>query len=69
MKILKISSDINTLPDQNNDDFNGLDIDRSSDIVCPFCREKDFDLEGLKTHLVHGDCEVYNKVKTVERLF
>jgi hypothetical protein len=27
--------------------------------VCPFCGEDGFDLTGLKSHLQHGDCEVY----------
>jgi len=29
-------------------------------IQCPFCHEKDFDLIGLKIHLKHDWCEVYN---------
>lgn len=39
---------------------------------CPFCKEDDFDLEGLKVHLVHGDCEEYEKIdifKLRPRLF
>jgi hypothetical protein len=30
------------------------------DIICPFCGEKDFDLVGLKIHIVMGWCDVYN---------
>jgi hypothetical protein len=37
--------------------------------MCPFCKDTDFDLAGLKTHLEHGDCEVYNKTETYQRLF
>lgn len=32
-----------------------------SNIVCPFCLTGDFDLIGLKSHLEHGDCDVYNR--------
>lgn len=28
--------------------------------TCPFCGEKDFDLLGLKNHLIRGWCDVYN---------
>jgi hypothetical protein len=28
---------------------------------CPFCKEKDFDLIGLKHHFEKGHCEVYNE--------
>ena len=38
-------------------------------IKCPFCGEDDFDLEGLKGHLEHGDCDVYNKTTIQTRLF
>ena len=33
----------------------------SSDIICPFCKQEDFDLEGLKMHLEMGWCEVFNE--------
>jgi hypothetical protein len=36
-------------------------------IVCPFCKENDFDLGGLKTHLEHGDCQPYNTTETYRR--
>ncbi len=29
-------------------------------IECPFCGEKDFDLIGLKYHLVIGYCHIFN---------
>jgi len=38
-------------------------------VICPFCKESDFDLIGLKTHLEHGDCEIYNNTETRTRLF
>lgn len=28
-------------------------------ITCPFCGENDFDLVGLKAHLLNGDCESF----------
>jgi hypothetical protein len=28
-------------------------------LVCPFCGENDFDLIGLKAHLLNGDCEAF----------
>lgn len=32
-------------------------------IVCPFCNEDDFDLIGLKLHLLRW-CDAYNEVDT-----
>ena len=31
----------------------------SKSVVCPFCGEDDFDLIGLKAHLMRGWCEVF----------
>ena len=28
---------------------------------CPFCKEEDFDLIGLKHHFGSGYCDVFNK--------
>ena len=36
---------------------------------CPFCGEDDFDLVGLKSHLVHGDCDEFNKTENIKRIF
>lgn len=36
------------------------------DVTCQFCGETEFDLPGLKSHLLEGDCE---KFEAVERLF
>lgn len=33
-------------------------------IECPFCGQKDFDLVGLKGHLLNGACEEYNHTET-----
>jgi hypothetical protein len=41
-------------------------INTSSDIVCPFCNEKDFDLIGLKHHLEMGRCYIYNNVISLQ---
>ena len=45
------------------------DKDVDEDVVCPFCKELGFDLVGLKSHLTHGDCEVFNNLETIARLF
>lgn len=38
----------------------------SSDLVtCPFCKESDFDLIGLKYHLQQGHCDMYNEIRTM----
>lgn len=29
--------------------------------ICPFCEEGDYDLEGLKLHLMSGQCEPFNQ--------
>lgn len=33
-------------------------------IQCPFCKETDFDLMGLKLHLEMKWCEPYNEIRT-----
>lgn len=35
-------------------------------IQCPFCKETDFDLIGLKHHYESGYCEEFNKTLTIE---
>lgn len=32
-------------------------------VTCPFCKEKDFDLYGLQSHLERMWCDVYGKVE------
>ena len=48
MNIIKLAQDIDT--------------SKIEYLVCPFCKELDFDMEGLKSHLEHGDCEIYNSL-------
>lgn len=48
-------------------EFNKV-IGIKTDISCPFCDERGFDLVGLKGHLSYGDCEVYNNTETPSRL-
>jgi hypothetical protein len=38
------------------------------DISCPFCKDTGFDLAGLKSHLLKGDCVVFNNTANFERL-
>lgn len=38
-------------------------------ISCPFCKEDDFDLIGLKGHLINGYCEEFNVIKVRTSLF
>jgi hypothetical protein len=33
------------------------------DVQCPFCKEKGFDLPGLKRHFVSGWCPVYEQTE------
>jgi len=40
-----------------------------SDITCPFCGESGFDKAGLKNHLEHGDCDKYNNIEALNRMF
>jgi hypothetical protein len=45
-------------------------VDMSPDsLICPFCGENGFDLAGLKGHLMNGDCEKFNAVECVKRIF
>jgi len=46
-----------------------LETHRNRLVTCPFCDEEDFDLVGLKSHLVNGDCEEFNKVPLPNRVF
>lgn len=38
------------------------------DIKCSFCNEDDFDLIGLKSHLIQ-DCEIFENTKIVKKMF
>ena len=39
------------------------------EVTCPFCGETGFDKTGLKSHLEHGDCDKYNNLEGLNRLF
>jgi endogenous inhibitor of DNA gyrase (YacG/DUF329 family) len=45
------------------------EVDENQSVNCPFCGMADFDLVGLKSHLVHGDCENFDSIKNVIRIF
>jgi len=36
---------------------------KPEEIKCPFCGEDDFDLFGLKIHLLNGWCEIFNSIE------
>jgi hypothetical protein len=65
MKIYRMAEQ-STLQDPINSENEQMD---SSDVICPFCKEKDFDLIGLKGHLMQGDCEVFNRIEIRPRWF
>jgi hypothetical protein len=35
---------------------------------CPYCNEEEFDLIGLKSHLIN-DCKEFAEIKTLSRFF
>lgn len=35
------------------------------EVICPFCNEKDFDLIGLKAHLLRGWCSNFNDTSQI----
>ena len=39
----------------------------SEDIFCPFCKEGDFDLIGLKNHLLSGHCKIFDETISIEQ--
>jgi len=40
-----------------------------SDIVCPFCKDSDFDFIGLKAHLERGGCDIFDKTPKINTLY
>lgn len=46
------------------DAANEIDKMRNS-LSCPFCQSSDFDLIGLKHHLVAGHCDEFEKVRAL----
>lgn len=37
-----------------------------NDLDCPFCRDTDFDLPGLKHHLLSGYCDAFHQTPTLD---
>lgn len=37
-------------------------------IPCPFCKDDDFDLIGLKEHLISGWCDEFNDIEGIDRI-
>lgn len=35
------------------------------ELTCPFCAEKEFDAQGLKTHLLNGWCELFEQTQPI----
>lgn len=64
MKITKVSQLHTDLPPLAPLDKIESDIPQESnkaeDIICPFCKWADFDLIGLKMHILRGHCDVFN---------
>jgi len=44
------------------------ELPRIDELTCPFCKEDGFDTIGLKSHLIKGDCEIFNNTGNLERL-
>lgn len=38
---------------------------KAAGLVCPFCRDDDFDAVGLKYHLTHGKCQAFEAVESL----
>lgn len=67
-RIDKSGRDVTDLPGLW-DESDAFTMDINMDIKCPFCGEMGFDLIGLKGHLIHGDCVVYESLKAPRRVF
>ena len=39
------------------------------DVVCPFCKETEFDLIGLKLHINNGHCDKFNDLEVPRGMF
>lgn len=42
--------------------------DHTAYVVCPYCGEKDFDLVGLKNHLL-AHCDKFRKTETLQNVW
>jgi hypothetical protein len=51
------------------EDANLSTVQSNELLRCPFCGEKGFDKIGLKGHLEHMDCEIYNDLRVPRRIF
>jgi hypothetical protein len=69
MKIIKTTEEMDNETNYNVIKKEKDPITVSTDISCPFCQEESFDLAGLKSHLERGDCESYNNIKILQRLW
>lgn len=49
--------------------YGPFDAGGGDTIKCPYCAEPDFDAPGLKSHLLAGDCEVWDSTETLTRVF
>ena len=46
-----------------NPDMTQACVDNTEYFICPFCKEEDYDLIGLKCHFERGYCEEYNQTE------
>jgi len=62
-----IEKQLDELPPAGDDSYSKFadlmtqDRLKKTKIICPFCEDYDFDLCGLKIHLVRGHCEAFEK--------
>lgn len=61
MKIYKVS-DVKEMVD------NKINPSPDVSLVCPFCKDDGFDAVGLKSHLLKGDCKVFNNIENIKRV-
>ena len=63
----KTEKQLDELPPAGDDSYSKFadlmtqDRLKKTKIICPFCEDYDFDLCGLKIHLVRGHCEAFEK--------
>lgn len=60
-------ADIREIPIEK--DTNKISEPSNTLLVCPFCKETNFDAPGLKSHLTQGDCEIFNNTETIKRIW
>lgn len=37
------------------------------EVICPFCKEADFDLIGLEIHLMNNWCDIYGTLRAAAK--